>query len=54
MRVSVGRGWRDEAAYAAYRRHPAFRSAHARIGEVAGGLRVAGEERAVDRYEVLS
>ena len=46
--------WSDEAAYAAYRRHPAFRAAHARIGDVAGGLRVARGERAVDRYEVLS
>ena len=46
--------WSDEAAYAAYRRHPSFRAAHARIGRIAGGLRVDGEERAVDRYEVLS
>ncbi len=46
--------WCDEASYAAYRRHPAFRAAHGRIREVPGGLRVASEERAVDRYEVLS
>ena len=46
--------WADEAAYAAYRRHPAFREAHVRIREIAGGLRVDPDERAVDRYEVLS
>ncbi len=46
--------WADEAAYAAYRRHPAFREAHARIGEIAGGLRIDPQERSVDRYEVLS
>ena len=46
--------WSDEDSYAAYRRHPAFRVAHAGIGEIAGGVRVASGERAVDRYEVLS
>lgn len=46
--------WVDEAAYAAYRRHPAFRTAHARIGEIPGGVRISPDERAVDRYEVLS
>ncbi|MDP9470166.1 MAG: antibiotic biosynthesis monooxygenase [Chloroflexota bacterium] len=46
--------WADEAAYAAYRHHPAFREAHARIGEIPGGLRIDPDGRAVDRYEVLS
>ena len=46
--------WVDEASSAASRRHPAFRAAHAGIGWIAGGLRVVREERAVDRYEVLS
>ena len=46
--------WVDAAAYAAYRRHPAFRAAHARIGEIPWGVRISSEERAVDRYEVLS
>ncbi len=50
--VAVTR-WADEAAYATYRRHPAFRETHARIGKIPGRLRIA-PIRAVDSYEVLS
>ncbi len=51
--VAVTR-WADEAAYAIYHRHPAFRETHARIGAIPGRLRIALDERAVDSYEVLS
>ena len=46
--------WVDRAAYEQYRRHPAFREAHAHIRDIPGGLRIAAEERTVDWYEVLS
>ncbi len=46
--------WADRAAYEAYRKHAAFREAHARIRDIPGGLRIAPEERSVDWYEVLS
>ncbi|MDP9370417.1 MAG: antibiotic biosynthesis monooxygenase [Chloroflexota bacterium] len=44
----------DESAYATYRRHPAFREAHARIGAIPGRLWISPDERAVDQFEVLS
>ena len=46
--------WDDERAYEAYRASAAFRSAHARLREILGGLRVAPAARGLDRYEVLS
>ena len=45
--------WDDEASYEAYRAHPAFREAHARVREIEGGIRVARVDEGVDRYEVL-
>ncbi len=51
--VAVTR-WADEASHAIYRRHPAFRETHARIGEIPRRLRIPLDERAVDSYEVVS
>ncbi len=45
--------WVDAAAYEAYRRHPAFRAAHARVRDLPG-LRIDPDGRAIDWYEVLS
>ena len=45
--------WSDEAAYTAYRVHPAFRQAHQAIAQLPG-LRIDPESRVVERYEVLS
>ncbi len=42
--------WRDRAAYDAYRAHPAFRAAHARIP---AGLKVDREIHALDLWEEL-
>lgn len=45
--------WVNGEAYEAYRRHPAFRAAHARVRDLPD-LRIDPDRRAIDRYEVLS
>jgi heme-degrading monooxygenase HmoA len=46
--------WINEASYAAYRKHPAFRTAHEHIRDIPGGLKIDASTRSVRRYEVLS
>jgi heme-degrading monooxygenase HmoA len=46
--------WQSKLDFERYRSSPAYRKAHARIGDIPGGIQIDPETRVVEHYEVLS
>ncbi len=46
--------WESRESYDRYRASDAYREAHQRISEIAGGIKIDPSSRSVDVYDVLS